>query len=178
MFCKIRVVCTLALAVVSGCSDDGVPGQGQNSSTSGHADDGSGSPADAPNSTSDGGSTGSAGSSGGEPPSATTGGGTQGETEGDVEVDTEGDTEGTTSGDTEGTTTGEICEPITEDPTGIGTPCQTDMDCLPGYTCQVFEGFVLELSCQILCEDTCECPEGLTCTLTQDKVKSWFQCDP
>ena len=55
--------------------------------------------------------------------------------------------------------------------------CNDDGDCLAGYTCQPFQGIVLEMSCQVLCEQTCECPAGLVCTPVADKSgAAWNQC--
>lgn len=182
MFDNTRITCTLALTVVLGCSDDGVPGQGQNSSSSGTAGDTALDSANVPTGTGGEGDPGGTGSSSGLPSDTTGGEDTEGLTTGEASGTTEAGTEGTT-GDTEGTdteatTTGEVCVPITEDPSNIDAPCMVDADCDPGYTCQVYEGFALDLSCQIICEESCECPMGLTCTFTEDKVKSWFQCEP
>lgn len=75
------------------------------------------------------------------------------------------------------TDTGETCVPITEDASGIGSECAVDGDCPAGYTCQPFAGIVLEMSCQVLCEQTCECPAGLSCIAVADKSgASWNQC--
>ena len=180
MLYKICIVCTLAFTTVVGCSDDGVPGQGQNSTATTEASDEPTTTGETAAQTPDDGvdagqgSTGDPGTTTAEPPGTTGGDDSEGT------AATGSETGGTTGsgGESEGSTTGEICEPITEDPSGIGVECRTDLDCEPGYTCQAFEGFVLDLSCQILCEDTCQCPMGLTCTFTQDKAKSWFQCDP
>ncbi len=69
------------------------------------------------------------------------------------------------------------CSPITDDASAIGTDCVVDDQCPDGYTCQPFEGFVLQMQCQILCEETCECPMGLTCNETADKSgATWSQC--
>ena len=84
------------------------------------------------------------------------------------------DASGTTETDTD---TGEKCVPITEDPSGVGIQCESDMDCLPGYSCQPFQGIVLQTSCQVLCEQTCECPAGLACLDVADKSgMAWHQC--
>lgn len=89
---------------------------------------------------------------------------------------TTGETTGTT-GETSSTDDGEPCVPITEDASGIGVACEVDGDCLPGYTCQPFQGIVQQLSCQVRCEQTCECPAGLACLEVADKSgASWFQC--
>lgn len=82
----------------------------------------------------------------------------------------------TTDTETQGTTDGG-CAPITEDPAAIGTDCQAAADCPDGYTCQPFEGFAFQMTCQVLCEQTCQCPMGLTCNETVDKTGvPWFQC--
>jgi hypothetical protein len=74
-------------------------------------------------------------------------------------------------------TTGEACDPITDDPSGIGALCRGDLDCLPGYTCQPFQGIVFQQTCQILCTMSCECPMGLACLETSDKSGAvWYQC--
>lgn len=171
-------VCGLALALVGACSDDGAPGQGQNSSTAAET----GGTTNATSTTDDG-----VGTGGGEtgtategPPLPTTGTaeGTGPET-GTGTADTGTGTTGTETGTESGSTsTGEICEPITEDASDVGTQCMNDLDCEPGYTCQEFIGVALEMTCQIICEETCECPMGLTCTFTEDKSGSWFQCNP
>ncbi|MCA9705228.1 MAG: hypothetical protein KDK70_05170 [Myxococcales bacterium] len=178
-----RFSLVFVLAVLAACSDDGVPGQGQNSTTGDDGGEGTttapttGVPTGATDPTSgntQGGSTGE-GTSGptttDEPPNDTSSDATAGTTVGDTTGGTTDATEGSSS-------TGPMCEPITEDPSDIGTPCMNDLDCAPGYTCQIFEGFVLDLTCQILCEQACECPMGLACTYTEDKVKSWYQCTP
>lgn len=98
------------------------------------------------------------------------------------ETDSIGDSWGTTttgesssSGGTE-SDTGD-CEPITNDPSAIGNDCEVDADCPDGYTCQPFQGFVLQLSCQVLCEQTCQCSPGLTCNEVVDKSGvPWSQC--
>lgn len=100
------------------------------------------------------------------------------------ESTTVGDSWTTTSGTTDatvGTTattdSGEPCVPITEDPSGIGSECSNDGDCLDGYTCQAFQGIVLQMTCQVLCEQTCECPAGLACIEVADKSGvAWQQC--
>jgi hypothetical protein len=91
---------------------------------------------------------------------------------GDASIGTTDVTAGTTATDS-----GDPCVPITDDPSGIGGECNNDGDCLAGYTCQSFQGIVLEVSCQVLCEQTCECPAGLVCTPVADKSgMSWNQC--
>lgn len=80
-----------------------------------------------------------------------------------------------TSSTTQGTETG--CAPITEDATAIGQDCESDAQCPDGYTCQTFVGIELQMQCQILCEQTCECPMGLMCNETVDKGGvPWSQC--
>lgn len=91
---------------------------------------------------------------------------------GDATVGTATDTSSTGTTDS-----GEPCVPITDDPSGIGGECSNDGDCLAGYTCQPFQGIVLEMACQVLCEQTCECPAGLVCTPVADKSgAAWNQC--
>lgn len=179
-------LCTMGLAATVACSDDGLPVQGANSSTGGvetsplptTTDQAEGGPNDGTGV--DTGQDGSAGT--GSPPGDSTssdpgtGTGTASDTGG-----SEGGTTGTsgTTGGTEGSTTGEPCMPITDDATAVGMVCETDLDCPDEYTCQPYVGFALQQTCQILCEQTCECPMGLTCTETVDKGGApWFQCDP
>ncbi|MEX1366534.1 MAG: hypothetical protein AB1Z98_25645 [Nannocystaceae bacterium] len=87
---------------------------------------------------------------------------------------TVGSTDSTTSADGSSTETG--CTVVSDDPSGIGMDCELDEQCLPGYTCQSFEGIVVERSCEILCEADCECPMGYDCVEVMDKVKTWQQC--
>lgn len=173
-------------APAAGCSDDGLPSQGQNSTSTTSDGDGGSLPTSDPgpdtgNATADGGSDGPPAETGDgttADPGGTTGTtGATGAPEGSGS--STGDTEGSSSstGDTEGSSsTGDMCMPITEDASDIGSPCQIDADCSPGYTCQTFVGFALDQTCQILCTQACECPMGLACTFTQDKVASWNQC--
>lgn len=183
---KARFVYAAWLVVAAaGCSDDGLNVQGLNSSsTAGTGGGDSSGNATAPQTTADtrgGTGSGEAGSSGvathgdaetgasgstSEIPTGTTGDATT----------TVGTTEGT--GTTEGSSsTGEVCQPITEDPSGIGGECINDVDCPAGYTCQPFAGIVFQLSCQILCTQDCECPAGYTCDEIADKSGStWHQC--
>lgn len=93
-----------------------------------------------------------------------------------TEVGDASTTSGTSGSSSTATETG--CAPITDDATAIGTDCMADLDCPDGYTCQPFQGFDLQMQCQVLCEQTCECPVGFTCTETVDKTGvSWFQCN-
>lgn len=177
-------VCGLCgLVVAAACSDDGLTVQNQNSSTSSAGSGGIESAA-----TGEDQATATAGGSGGttspadtsatetspphdtdtgEPPSDTTG----------PELDTEGSTTGgTDSTDGTDTTTGEPCMPITEDPSAIGQACMIEADCPAEYTCQSFQGIVLQQTCQILCTMDCECPMGLVCVPVMDKAASWMQC--
>lgn len=87
---------------------------------------------------------------------------------------TVGANDSTTSDDGSATETG--CTVVSDDPSGIGMVCELDEQCLQGYTCQSFEGFVVERSCEILCEADCECPVGYGCVEVMDKVKTWQQC--
>jgi hypothetical protein len=64
----------------------------------------------------------------------------------------------------------------TEDPSEIGNACQNGMGCGPGYTCQPFNGFVLQETCQILCADPCECPDNHACVPVMDKGDAWMEC--
>lgn len=87
-------------------------------------------------------------------------------------------TSGTGTGDTGTGTTGDACMPITNDASGIAVDCVSDLDCPAGYTCQPFQGFVMQMQCQILCTDVCECPPGLLCNPVMDKSgSSWSQCE-
>lgn len=174
------------VVAAAGCSDDGLNVQGQNSSSTGNSGgDSTGNATNDPVTTGeDQGATGS-----GEGPAGSSGMATQGDTSvgsstSEIPTGTTGDatTEGTSSsggpGTTEGSSsTGEVCEPITEDPSGIGGECINDVDCPAGYTCQGFAGIVFQLSCQILCTQDCECPLGYTCVEIADKSGStWHQC--
>jgi hypothetical protein len=86
-----------------------------------------------------------------------------------------GDGDGTSGdGDGDGTTAG--CTPVTMDSSAIDEACVDDGDCPAGYTCQGFNGFVFVQSCQILCNETCERPSGLSCITVSDKLGSWTQC--
>ena len=186
MHCTIRSHLLALLVLLPACSDDGLSGQGQNSST-GNGDSGAVTGGDV----NDGGTspaTSGEGDTSGGPPAGTTSGdpGSDGTGATTGTVDTEGtstggsSTEGssTEGSSTEGSSTGEPCTPITDDPTAIGTDCENDLDCPEGYTCQPFQGFVLQMQCQILCEEHCECPMGLTCNPTVDKSGvSWSQCE-
>ena len=183
------VVSAWLVVAAAGCSDDGLDVQGQNSSSTGNSGgDSSGNPT-APATTAD--EHGGTGSADGD----STVGGTQGNVDTSAgsttseippgstgDATTVGATEGTSSsggpGTTEGSSsTGEVCEPITEDPSGIGGECINDVDCPAGYTCQGFAGIVFQLSCQILCTQDCECPLGYTCVEIADKSGStWHQC--
>lgn len=119
-----------------------------------------------------GSSTGSADTSGGG--ASSTGEATAGTGMGTGQVET---TTGATTGDAgTGGPSDTGCAPITEDASAIGTTCQIDDECPPGYTCQDFEGVVLEQSCQIRCEADCECPTGLSCVEVTDKAHAWMQC--
>lgn len=177
----------LVVAAAAGCSDDGLNVQGLNSSsTAGSGGGDSSGNATVPQTTADDrGGTGS-----GEGPADSSGVATHGDAEtgasgstSDIPTGTTGDAT-TTVGTTEGTgttegssSTGEVCQPITEDPSGIGGECTNDVDCPAGYTCQPFAGIVFQLSCQILCTQECECPAGYTCDEIADKSGStWHQC--
>lgn len=177
-------VAFLALAA-AGCSDDGLNVQDLNSSsTAGSGGDSTANPT-SPQTTADtldgsasgegsmtGGTQGDTGASGGtsETPTGTTGDATTTVGTTDDTTDGTGTSEGSSS-------TGEACQPITEDPSGIGGECINDVDCPVGYTCQPFAGIVFQLSCQILCTQDCECPAGYTCLEIADKSGStWHQC--
>lgn len=172
------------LVAAAACSDDGLTVQNQNSSTSSADSGGIESAA-----TGEDQATATAGGSGGttspadtsatetSPPHDTDTGGPPSDTTG-PELDTEGSS---TTGDTDSTdgtdtTTGEPCMPITEDPSAIGQACMIATDCPAEYTCQSFQGIVLQQSCQILCTMDCECPTGLVCVPVMDKAASWMQC--
>lgn len=68
------------------------------------------------------------------------------------------------------------CLPITEDGSGRGADCTRDDQCLPGYVCQGFSGIVFTQSCQIPCEEDCDCPDGLSCEPFTDKAGTWTSC--
>jgi hypothetical protein len=182
---RIRFVCAAWLVAAAACSDDGLTVQDQNSS--GTAADGAettgvvtGPP------TSESASQGGSGTGDTGPFDETTHGvSSTGPLSPDSSGSGTGDASGTTGGTTSestGTTGGsttEVCDPITDDPSGIGAMCRSDFDCLPGYTCQPFEGIVFQQMCQILCMQDCDCPMGYTCIETVDKTGiPWFQCTP
>lgn len=176
---ELRFVCVLALAVPA-CSDDGLPGT-QNTGGTGTATGTATTPTtdggvESANGTGEGTAGPAETGTSGPPPSATEGSTTDASTgePADSTSDTGMDTENTGGSSTGAETEG--CQPITEDASDIGTDCMSDMDCEPGYTCQPFNGFVFEQTCQILCTESCECPMGLTCQFTDDKVNDWFQC--
>jgi hypothetical protein len=197
MHCTARIVGVAWLVAAAACSDDGLTVQSQNSSSTGSIDSLGDSSGESPvsgggeeqgGSASGGSGTGNtadpdgASSETGLPPSGTT---DLSGTTGDGGVTEDGGTteattgSGTTGGasSSEGSTTGEACQPITEDPSGIGTNCRSALDCLPGYTCQPFQGFVFQQTCQILCTMECECPAGLACLEVADKSGAvWYQC--
>ena len=70
---------------------------------------------------------------------------------------------------------GGTCEPITEDPSAIGTDCG-DAVCPAGYTCHGVNGFIFQELCAILCEQDCECPTDYTCEMFSDKGSTWKEC--
>lgn len=154
----------LLLALVMACSDDEGPGPIMDE------DDGGGPTAGDPT----GPSTSTSTSTGPSTSTGTTD--TSLETEADGGADTSTSTSTGPGPGTSGET--EVCDPITEDASDIGTKCENDEGCEPGYTCQAFEGIVLQRTCQIRCDLDCECPEGLGCMAIQDKIHAWFQCGP
>jgi hypothetical protein len=194
MHCTARFVCAAWLVAAAACSDDGLNVQDLNSSsTATAAGESSGNPTGPVTTADDHGAT--AGSTGTTPTDSTgaTGSTSFSETtvndndgttiETSMGESSSGTTDGsttdgsTTDGSTTGGSTTEACEPITEDPSGIGLECQSNLDCLPGYTCQPFEGFAFQITCQILCEEDCDCPMGYTCTEIADKSGAvWHQC--
>jgi hypothetical protein len=197
MHCTARFVCAAWLVVAAACSDDGLSVQDLNSSST--AAEGSSSGSASGNATTSpvttvdsasitGTDDGPGGTTVAEPTDAgdtvldeSTVGTTGGPGDSTGTTDGTGTTGGsTTEGSTEGSTTGgsttEACEPITEDASGIGVDCMNDGECPEGYTCQAFEGIVLQQLCQILCTQDCECPAGLTCIEVSDKSGSWHQC--
>ena len=147
----------------AGSSTDGGPtsADGAASNTQGGSGSSSGSASDETamaSSSDDGGSETAEGSSGGD--SSSSGAGSS--------------SEGGSSSESSGTAG---CEPITDDPTAIGDPCTGNGDCPAGYTCQPFSGIVPQESCQILCEQSCECPQGFQCVQVTDKSGiPWMQC--
>ncbi len=192
MHCKTRrahAAHLLWFALSIACSDDGLGVQNQNSSTGSDEGD-SGQGATTVNGDSTGIATGPAGSDGtgssgsdvateGDNTSATgttsEGTGTTSDGSGSGSGEGTGTSEGT--GTTDGGSTTEACMPISDDPSGIGMNCVSDLDCPDGYTCQPFVGFAFMQTCQILCENDCDCPVGLTCNETVDKTGvPWYQC--
>lgn len=182
-----RFVVAAWLAAAAGCSDDGIPAQGLNSSGTGVDTVPGESTGNGTNPTTGEDQGGTGNGTGTGPADGDTQGGPDTDTSGPPPADgstsvatDDGSTVGTTeaTGTTEGSpTTGEVCDPITEDPSGIGVACRGDLDCLEGYTCQPFNGLVFQQTCQILCTMDCECPMGLACVETVDKLGiPWFQC--
>jgi hypothetical protein len=188
MRCTTRLACAAWLVVAVACFEDGPIVQDTSSSSTGGTDpSGATTAGPGPITTTDDHS-GTADGSG----STTQGDPTVGDstsvpplTDGTGTTDDSGTTTGTTTGSTDGSTGGsttsgsttEACDPITEDPSGIGVDCLSDLECLPGYTCQPFEGFVFQMTCQILCEQDCDCPMGYVCFEVADKSGSvWHQC--
>ena len=90
-------------------------------------------------------------------------------------------TDGTSTGSDTGFGSGDTsaaCTPITEDGSAVGSNCAGGQMCPDGYTCQPFNGVIVQEQCQILCEDECECPADHTCNLFIDKVATWMACVP
>jgi hypothetical protein len=183
-----RFVVAAWLAAAVGCSDDGLTVQDQNSSDTGSDTVPPGDSTGNGNPTTGESQGGSADGTGAEDTTndvatgpASDGGTTSGTSDGPSSTSEATATEGSSTTEatatTEASSTGEVCDPITEDPSGIGAACRGPLDCLEGYTCQPFEGFVFQQTCQILCTMDCECPMGLTCMETVDKTGvPWFQC--
>lgn len=181
--------CFAALLCLPSCSDDGVPQTSANAegTTTGEPNNGTLATSDrddtgedpgASEGTSNGPATTGSASTG--PSDGTSGDPTGEETsgsEGSGSSDTgESDTSGTDTGEGS-SSSGDVCEPAA-DGAAIHQDCgPMGAMCPPGYTCQPFSGIVDQLSCQILCEDDCECPEGTTCNEVTDMTMTiWHQC--
>jgi hypothetical protein len=158
---------TLSLALVltsSGCGDDVITSETSTESTT--SGDGDGETGD--------GDTGDGDTGDGDTGDGDTGDGGDGDGDGDTgDGDGDGDT-GDGDGDT-GDGDGDQCMPFTDDPSEIHNDCRFDM-CGPGYTCKGFNGFLFTLTCQILCAEDCECPDGLTCRVVKDNINQWMEC--
>lgn len=120
--------------------------------------------------------------------SGSTSAGTTGTDDGTTDGTTDGGTTdgGTTGGGTDpgssegGSDTGMACLPD-DDGAAIGSDCGPGGAMCPEcYTCQPFVGFVLQETCQVLCEPElggADCPAGLSCMMVADKTgMPWHQC--
>ena len=68
------------------------------------------------------------------------------------------------------------CDPLAANRDAANTSCEGPGDCPDGYTCHAMNGIVLQLTCEILCTQDCECPDAGTCMTRQDKAGSWMEC--
>ena len=111
--------------------------------------------------------------------SSEAGSGSNGSSEGGSSSEAGSSSEGGSSdgGSSDGSDTS-MCEPITDDPSAIGTTCEVDGDCLDGYTCYDGGGIASMPLCQIMCTQDCECPAGYTCEHMNIKGNEWDQCNP
>ena len=150
----------------------GCGGADQNSSSNGGNAGSAGS-----TSTGGGGATGGGNTGGGNTGGATGGGNTGGATGGGNTGGATGggNTGGATGGGGNGGTGG--CGLITEDASKIGVDCSNGGLCPTGYTCHEFQGITVTKSCEILCEQDCQCPTGTLCVMRSDKATSWKQCE-
>jgi hypothetical protein len=98
-------------------------------------------------------------------------GGNGGDTGGSAGSPSQGGAGGGTGGE------GGSCVQITNDPSAIGDDCsQGNPQCPAGYTCWGIRGIVFQELCEILCEESCECPDGYACVEMSDKAQTWTQC--
>jgi hypothetical protein len=175
---SIRILTCALFTLSIACGDDGQTDTGTETETEagdgdGDAGDGDGDGGDGDGDAGDG--DGDAGDGDGD---AGDGDGDAGDGDGDGgDGDGDGGDGDGDGGDGDGDGDGDACEPLTDDPSAIGVPCGNGlMLCPPEYTCQPFAGIVLQESCQILCAQDCECPDGYTCEEVADKGNMWMQC--
>jgi hypothetical protein len=122
------------------------------------------------------GSSGSGGSDGDADTDADTDGDSDGDADSDADADS--DTDADTDADSDADTDADSdCDPLAADSSAVDQPCgDSGGDCPDGYTCQPFNGIVLQMKCEILCTEDCECPDGGTCEEFADKAGAWTQC--
>jgi len=66
--------------------------------------------------------------------------------------------------------------PITEDGSAIGQNC-ANSECPDGYECHENQGFQVTYTCEIPCEENCECPEDHACQEFLDKTQiPYWRC--
>ncbi len=157
---------SFAAAIAAGCggADQNGSSNGGNAGSAGSTSTGGGNT---------GGATGGGNTGGGNTGGATGGGNTGGGNTGGATGG--GNTGGATGGGGNGGTGG--CGLITEDASKIGVDCSNGGACPTGYTCHEFQGITVTKTCEILCEEDCQCPTGTLCVMRSDKATSWKQCE-